>query len=154
MLHDTIKEFYAQIPKGTRILALDVGEKRVGLALSDATLTIGSPHSTFTRQGKKKDLAVMRAIIDDRNVSAIVIGLPKHMNGDEGESCAMVRWLGDKILTQWKIAVYYQDERLSTAAVNRAMMEGDLNRKKRAALDDQLAASYILQTVLESIRNL
>lgn len=152
MIHTILKEFLHALPPRGRLLGLDVGEKRVGIALSDTTRTIATPYSTLVRQGKNKDIPAIRTIIAEHEICGIVIGLPLHMDGTEGKSCEMARQFAKHLLKALDIAVYFQDERLSTAAVSRALKEGDVSRKKRAALDDKLAASYILQTALEGMR--
>lgn len=155
MLCDTLQAFAETLPKNTRLLGLDVGEKRIGLAVSDANRSIGSPHSTLTRQGKKKDIPALRRLMEEYNVGGIVVGLPKNMDGSEGASCEEVRrFVGHLAKAVVATPIYLQDERLSTAAVNRAMKEAEMNRKKRASLDDQLAASYILQGVLDALKYL
>lgn len=154
MLCETIDQFAASLPKNQRLLGLDIGEKRIGLALSDYTRNIGTPHSTMVRQGKKKDIALLKGMVEEFEVAGFVLGLPKHMNGSEGESCEMVRRFAGHLGKALKLPIFLQDERLSTAAVNRAMLEADMNRKKRAGLDDQLAASYILQSALDALKHL
>lgn len=154
MLCDTLQAFAETLPKNTRLLGLDVGEKRIGLAVSDAMRHIGSPHSTLTRQGKKKDIPALRRLMEEYNIGGIVVGLPKNMDGSEGTSCEEVRRFVGHLEKAVATPIYLQDERLSTAAVNRAMKEAEMNRKKRASLDDQLAASYILQGVLDALKYL
>lgn len=151
MLHATLNEFLTSLPPKGRLLGLDIGEKRVGIALSDTTRTIATPYNTLTRQGKNKDIPAIRAIVTEHEVCGIVIGLPQNMDGTEGKSCEMARQFGRHILKQWDIPLYFQDERLSTAAVTRALKEGEVSRRKRAGLDDKLAAGYLLQTALDAL---
>lgn len=152
MLYTMLKEFFDTLPPKTRLLGFDVGEKRVGIAMSDVTRTIATPYSTLTRQGKNTDIPAIKAIAREHEIGGLVIGLPLNMDGSEGKSCEMARQFGKHILKQWDIPIYFQDERLSTAAVTRALKEGDVSRKKRSEVDDKLAASYILQTTLDAMR--
>lgn len=154
MIYASLKEFLDVLPPKGRLLGLDVGEKRVGIALSDTTRTIATAYGTLTRQGKNKDIPVLRAIDTEHGICGVVVGLPRNMDGTEGKSCEMARQFGKHILKQWEIPVYFQDERLSTAAVTRALIEGDVSRKKRSQMDDKLAASYLLQTALDSLKKL
>lgn len=154
MIYTSLQEFFITLPPKGRLLGFDVGEKRVGIALSDATRTIASPYGTLVRKGKNTDVPLIRTMIAEYEVCGVVVGLPKNMDGSEGKSCEMARQFGKHILKQCDMPMYFQDERLSTAAVTRALTEGEVSRKKRAGLDDKLAASYILQTLLDSARHL
>ncbi len=152
MLYANLREFLEVLPPKGRLLGFDVGEKRVGIAMSDTTRTIATAYGTLTRLGKNQDVPKIRAIVNEHEICGMVIGLPRNMDGTEGKSCEMARQFGKHILKQWDIPVYFQDERLSTAAVTRALKEGEVSRKKRSELDDKLAAGYLLQTTLDSMK--
>lgn len=153
MIHSTLPEFFAALPSNRRLLGLDVGSKRVGLAISDTTRMIASAYGTLERMSFSKDMGKLNALIQEHSIGGVVIGLPKNMDGSEGESCTMVRAFGEKLHKKCPdIAIFYHDERMSTAAVNRTLIEADLTRKKRATLDDKMAAAYILQGVLDGGR--
>lgn len=137
-----------------RLLGLDVGTKTVGLALSDMGYIIASPYKTLDRKGWKQDLPFLLKLIEDQNVIACVIGLPINMDGSEGERCDYVREFGNKLHEVTSIPILYWDERLSTVAVERMLIEADLSRKRRGQVVDKLAASYILQGTLDRIRNM
>jgi len=137
-----------------RLLGLDVGTKTVGLALSDMSYTIASPYQTLERKGWKQDLPFLANLIKQQTIIACVIGLPINMDGSEGERCAYVRDFGEKLLEAVDVPIIYWDERLSTVAVQRMLIEADMSRKRRGEVVDKLAASYILQGVLDRLRNM
>ncbi len=131
------------------ILGLDLGAKTVGLAISDLSHTIASPLETLGR-GKFKDTArQLQAIIDERAVCALVIGLPLNMDGSEGPRVQSTRQFAANILAEIDIDICFWDERLSTHAVESMMIEADLSRARRKQLVDKLAATYILQGCLD-----
>ncbi len=147
-----LAEMRAQISPGQRILGFDVGAKTIGLALADATLTIASPLEILRRTKFTKDAERIKALIDEHNVGGLVIGLPVNMNGSEGPRCQSVRQFAANLLGKFDIAVAFWDERLSTAAVERMMVEEiDLSRKRRGELVDKLAAAWILQGALDAM---
>lgn len=152
MIAHTIQQFAGSLVVGQRLLGLDIGLKKVGIALSDTTLTIATPYTTLIRQSFSKDTAAIFAVIDQHAVTGLVAGLPMTMIGEEGKSAVMVRELAAKLLKKRDIPLYFQDERFSTAAVTRALNESTLTRKKKETLDDKMAASYILQGVLDQLR--
>ncbi len=137
-----------------RLMALDVGEKTVGLALGTTALALASPLETIRRTRFAADAQRIFALADEHGVDALVIGLPVNMDGSEGRRCQSVRQFASDLLARRDIAAAFWDERLSTAAVTRAMIEADLSRRKRAEAVDRLAAAYILQGALDRIRNL
>ena len=135
-----------------RILGLDVGTKTIGLALSDATRIVATPHRTIKRTKFKEDAGILRAIIDDMDVDALVIGLPVSMDGTEGPRCQSVRQFAANLLETIDLPTAFWDERLSTAAVERMLIsEADMSRKRRAQVVDKAAAAYILQGALDAI---
>lgn len=140
--------------KRGRLLGMDVGTKTVGLALSDMGFVIASPYQTLDRKGWKYDLPFLLKLIEEQKVIACVIGLPINMDGSEGERCDYVREFGNKVLEVTAVPILYWDERLSTVAVQRMLIEADLSRKRRGEVVDKLAASYILQGTLDRIRNM
>ena len=135
-----------------RILGLDVGTKTIGLALSDATRIVATPHRTIKRTKFKEDAGILRAIIDDMDVDALVIGLPVSMDGTEGPRCQSVRQFAANLLETIDLPTAFWDERLSTAAVERMLIsEADMSRKRRAQVVDKAAAAYILQGALDAM---
>ena len=137
-----------------RILGLDMGSKTIGLALSDVTRTVATPLRTIRRTKFAKDAGVLRSVIDEMGVDALVIGLPLSMDGTEGPRCQSVRQFAADLLETIDIPAAFWDERLSTAAVERMLIgEADLSRQRRAQLVDKAAAAYILQGALDALSN-
>jgi putative Holliday junction resolvase len=147
-----IEEFASALPPRGAILGLDVGTKTVGLAISDITRTIATSLHTLRRTKFTTDAAALLALAAEREVAGFVIGLPVNFNGTEGpraQSCrAFARNLG--ALTALPIAFW--DERLSTAAAERMLIEADASRKRRAEVIDAVAAGYILQGALDRMK--
>jgi putative Holliday junction resolvase len=145
-LHDMVLE------QGQRLMGLDVGSKTIGVALSDLGRTIATPNVTIRRRKFKADAALLRGLIEEHEVGGLVIGLPLNMDGSEGPRCQATRQFAANLLEKRDLPIAFQDERLSTAAVERMLVtEMDLTRKRRAELIDKLAAAYILQTFLERL---
>lgn len=142
-------ELKALLGRRECLLGLDVGSKTVGLAISDSGLVVASPLETIRRKTFDRDCERMEAIIAERKIGGLIIGLPINMNGSEGERCTATRKFADALLGRIDLPAAYWDERLSTAAVERAMIEADLSRAKRAKIVDKLAAAYILQGALD-----
>lgn len=148
-----MEAFEAALPP-QRLLGLDVGEKTIGLALSDALRMIATPMETIARGKFSKDLEALRTIIKKENVGGMVIGYPINMDGTEGPRCQSIRQFARNCDAQLSLPVLLWDERLSTVAAERAMLEADLSRQKRDALVDKMAASYILQGALDRLHHL
>jgi putative Holliday junction resolvase len=143
-----------EIEKGKRLLGFDVGEKTIGLALSDTTLTVATPLDTLKR-GRFLDVAeAIDVIVARQGVGGFVVGLPINMDGSEGPRAQATRAFAQNLLMAISLPLAFWDERLSTAAVERSMLEADLSRARRAALVDKAAAAYILQGFLEHLRML
>ncbi|HEX7005758.1 MAG TPA: Holliday junction resolvase RuvX [Alphaproteobacteria bacterium] len=149
----TPSELKRMLPRGGRLLGLDVGTKTIGLAISDPGLTVATPVETIRRTKFTADAERLRALIAERGIGGLVIGLPVNMNGTEGPRAQSVRQFAANLLARFDIPLAFWDERLSTAAVTRAMLEADLSRKRRAALVDKAAAAYILQGALDALRH-
>jgi len=135
-----------------RLLGLDLGTKTIGLALSDTTWAIATPLETIRRRKFTLDAERLFALIDEHRVGGLVLGLPFNMDGTEGPRCQSTRAFADNVATKREIPIAFQDERLSTAAVQRMLVdEMDSTRKRRAELVDKLAAAYILQGFLDRL---
>ncbi len=147
-----ISELKSLIKRGDRLLGLDIGTKTIGLAIADATHTIASPMDTIRRTKFTKDAEELFKVIDGRQVGALVLGLPLNMDGSEGPRCQSVRQFAANLLQKRDLEMAFWDERLSTAAVTRTLLEADASRKRRDELVDKLAASYILQGALDMMR--
>jgi putative pre-16S rRNA nuclease len=139
------------IRPGERLLGLDVGTKTVGMALSDTTLLVATPLDTIRRRRFREDVARILAEIDRHGVGAVVVGLPLALDGRDSRRTQGVRQFARNLMAVRNLPVALWDERLSTAAVERAMIAADLTRKRRAELVDKVAAAYILQGLLDRI---
>ncbi len=137
-----------------RLLGLDVGTKTIGLAVSDTIGMTASPVETIARTKFTADAARLATIIAERKIGGLVIGLPINMDGSEGPRCQSTRQFAANLLTKLDLPMAFWDERLSTAAVERQMIEADMSRKRRAETVDKAAAAYILQGALERLRRL
>lgn len=137
-----------------RLLGLDVGTKTIGLAISDAIGMSATPVETIRRSKFTADADRLFQIVTARHVAALVVGLPVNMDGTEGPRCQSVRHFAINLLGKRDLPITFWDERLSTAAVERAMIEADLSRKRRAELIDKAAAAYILEGALNRLRRL
>lgn len=134
-----------------RLIGLDLGEKTIGIALSDPQLTVASPLSTRRKSKFTDDFAALIALMTEHHAGGLVIGLPLNMNGTEGPSAQSARAFARNFTTRSDLPVLLWDERLSTAAVTRALISADASRKKRAVLVDKLAAAYLLQGALDAL---
>ncbi|MFQ5953492.1 MAG: Holliday junction resolvase RuvX [Kiloniellales bacterium] len=142
----------AALGPGRRLLALDVGAKTIGLAISDGGLKVASPLETIRRTGFVRDVQALERLIDERRVGGLVVGLPVNMDGSEGRRCRSVRQFVTDLDRHIDLPVAFWDERLSTAAVERVLVqEADLSRRRRARVVDKMAAAYILQAALDSL---
>ncbi len=137
-----------------RYMALDVGDRTIGVAISDPLFIMAQGHSTIFRETLEKDLDSLKEIITKENIIKIIIGLPKNMNNSIGLQ-------GEKVLTfvndlknfllenKLDIEIVMQDERLTTVSAERILIEGNMSRKKRKQVIDKVAATYILQSYLD-----
>ena len=135
-----------------RLLGLDVGARTVGLAVGEPAPGLATPLETIRRTRFSADARRLSALIDQHRIDALVIGLPVNMDGGEGPRCQSVRQFAANLLAGRDLPVGFWDERLSTAAVTRAMIEADVSRRRRAAAVDKLAACYILQGAMDFLR--
>jgi putative Holliday junction resolvase len=140
----------ASLAREQRLLGLDVGTKTVGLALSDVGRSIATPFDTIRRGKFAADAKALFAIVEAQGVGGLVLGLPLSMDGTEGPRCQSVRQFATNLLAVRDIPLAFWDERLSTAAVTRTLIEADTSRARRAELVDKLAAAYILQGFLDA----
>ena len=148
-------QFAASIPPMGALMGLDFGTKTIGVAVSDGLRTVATPLMTVKRKKFTTDAEALVAIVQDRDVGGLVLGLPKNMDGSEGPRAqstrAFLRNLGRHPGLDALPALLW-DERLSTVAAERALLEADTSRKRRAEVIDHVAASYILQGVLDRLR--
>lgn len=145
-------ELPRRLTGGNRLLGLDLGEKTIGMAISDSGRRVAAPVDTLRRGKFKKDATDLLHLCADRGVGGLVIGLPINMNGSEGPRCESVRQFAANLIeiADYTGPIAFWDERLSTAAVERVMIdEADLSRKRRAKSVDRMAAAFILQGALD-----
>ena len=139
------------LPSGKRLLGVDLGTKTIGLALSDVTRTVATPFETLMRVKLTADAGKIAAIVAKHEVGGLVIGLPINMDGSDGPMAQRARQFARDMAERLKLPVALWDERLTTAAVERGMIEADFSRKKRARLIDSAAAAYMLQGALDRL---
>ena len=132
-------------------MGLDLGDKTIGVALSDGVLSVASPFETIRRRKFGLDAARLLEIVADRDVGGIILGLPRNMDGSEGPRCQSTRAFARNLEKFTDLPIGFWDERLSTAAAEKALLEADATRKRRAEVIDNIAASYILQGVLDRL---
>lgn len=138
-----------QFPKIGAVLGLDPGTKTIGIAVSDSRRSIASGVTTLTRSKFAKDASELFALYDQRNCTAIVLGLPVQMDGLEGPRAQSVRAFARNLIQIRDVPILLWDERLSTSAVERTLIEAGTRRSKRKTVIDKLAAIYILQGALD-----
>jgi putative Holliday junction resolvase len=149
-----ITDLAAALPPGGRLLGLDLGSKTIGLALSDTLLMAATPLVTLQRARFRDDAAVLQRLRSQHGVAGLILGLPLNMDGSEGPRVQATRAFARNLLAIDDPLLCFWDERLSTAAVTRGMIEADLSRRRRAELIDRAAAAYILQGALDRLARL
>ena len=154
MIFDDIAGFAAALPKGRGLLGLDLGTKTIGVALSDRLLSVASPLETIKRKKFGIDAARLLEIAGEREAGGLILGLPRNMDGSEGPRCQSTRAFARNIEKLTDLPIGFWDERLSTVAAERALLEADATRKRRAEVIDNVAASYILQGALDRLRHM
>ena len=140
-----------RLPAKGALMGLDLGTRTIGIAITDPERMLASPRETIRRTKLKADLAHLFRLIEDEAIAAVVIGLPLNMDGSEGPRCQATRQFATDLLKARDIDLVLWDERLSTVAVTRTMLEADLSRERRAEVVDKMAAAYILQGFLDGL---
>lgn len=137
---------------GARLMGLDIGTKTIGLATSDVSLTIASPLRTLKRARRfHENAAALDAVVEAHGIGGLVVGLPVNMDGSEGPRCQSVRQFAENLLQHEDIPLAFWDERWSTMAVTRTLLDADMSRRRRAEVVDKMAAAYILQGFLDHL---
>jgi putative holliday junction resolvase len=150
----SLKTLVASLPKGARLLGVDLGEKTIGLALSDVERRIATPLETIRRRKFTPDAQHIRTLALRLQVGGLVLGLPLNMDGSEGPRVQATRSFARNLKPILDLPVVFWDERLSTAAVTRALLDADASRARRGEVVDKMAAAYILQGALDRLRSL
>ena len=148
----TLPAAVAAIPADRRLMGLDLGTKTIGVATSDRTRMIATPVETITRKKFTQDAERLLAIAAAENIGLLVLGLPVNMDGTEGPRCQSTRAFARNFARLSPVPIVFWDERLSTAAVERMLIQADASRAKRDQVIDKLAAAWILQAALDSLR--
>jgi putative Holliday junction resolvase len=139
------------VAQGRRLMGLDLGTKTIGLALSDVMWTIATPLETIRRVKFTPDVEALLALAARHDAGALVMGLPKNLDGTEGPRAQSTRAFVRNLVPKTALPIAFWDERLSTAAVTRTLLEADASRARRAELVDKMAAAYILQGALDRL---
>ena len=140
------------LPPEARLLGLDVGTKTIGLALSDVTRSIATPYETIRRTKFTSDAKILVDIVGKMEVGGLIIGLPINLDGSEGPRAQSTRAFARNLAKHIDLPMAFWDERLSTAAVERHLIEAGASRKRRAEVVDRMAAAYILQGALDRLK--
>lgn len=151
MIFEDIEGLAGAVPSGRGLLGLDLGTKTIGVALSDRLLSVASPLETIKRKKFGLDAARLLEIAETREAGGIILGLPRNMDGSEGPRCQSTRAFARNLENLTDLPITFWDERLSTVAAERALLEADATRKRRAEVIDNVAASYILQGALDRL---
>lgn len=154
MICESIEEFAAALPPMTALAGLDLGTKTIGVAVSDSFRQVATPLETIKRKKFTLDAERLLEIAKDRQLGGLVLGLPRNMDGSEGPRCQSTRAFARNLEKLTSLPIGFWDERLSTVAAERALLEADTSRKRRAEVIDHVAAGYILQGVLDRLRHL
>ncbi len=149
-----LSEIGAFLQPGQRLLGLDLGEKTIGLALSDSSRSIATPMKTLKRGKFTTDAAILIALVAEHGIGALIAGLPLNMDGSNGPSAQSARAFARNFAKISETPIVLWDERLSTAAVTRTLLDADASRRRRDEVVDKMAAGYILQGVLDRLRYL
>ncbi len=152
MIIDDIGALGAETADRTCLLGLDLGDKTIGMAVSDDGKRIATPLDTIRRTKFTKDAEALLKVIADYRIGGIVIGLPVNMDGTEGPRCQSARQFGANLSGKTDVPIGFWDERTSTQAVERHLIAQDVTRKRRAQVVDKMAAQFILQGALDYLR--
>ena len=154
MIHDQIETFVTALPGFGALAGLDLGDKTIGVAVSDTMRGVATPLSTIRRKKFGVDAQALLAIVAERDIAGLVLGLPRNMDGSEGPRCQSTRAFARNLTQLTDLPITFWDERLSTVAAEKALLEADTSRRRRAEVIDHVAASYILQGALDRMRML
>jgi|TARA_B110000908_G_scaffold82851_1_gene99219 putative Holliday junction resolvase len=152
MILDDVAEFNAALTPMRPVIGLDLGTVTIGLAVSDTFLGVASPLETIKRKKFGIDAARLLEVMEKRQICGLVLGLPRNMDGSEGPRCQATRAFARNLEKLWAGPITYWDERLSTVAAERVLLEADTSRKRRAEVIDHVAAGFILQGLLDRLR--
>ncbi|WP_375259814.1 Holliday junction resolvase RuvX [Citreimonas sp.] len=154
MIHEEITDFAAALRPMQALAGLDLGDKTIGVAVSDSMRAVASPLQTIRRRKFTLDAEALLAVLQQRGIGGLILGLPHNMDGSEGPRCQSTRAFARNFSRLWDGPIGFWDERLSTVAAERALLEADTSRRRRAEVIDHVAAAYILQGALDRLAHL
>ena len=152
MIYEDVYEFSNELQSNNSLIGLDLGTKTIGVAVSDTILSVATPIKTIKRKKFSLDANHLLGIISNKNCCGIIIGLPKNMDGSEGPRAQSTRAFARNFSAKTELPITFWDERLSTVAAKKALLEADTTRKRRAEVIDHVAAAYILQGFLDRLK--
>ena len=152
MIYEDVYEFSNELQSNNSLIGLDLGTKTIGVAVSDTILSVATPIKTIKRKKFSLDANHLLGIISNKNCCGIIIGLPKNMDGSEGPRAQSTRAFARNFSAKTELPITFWDERLSTVAAEKALLEADTTRKRRAEVIDHVAAAYILQGFLDRLK--
>ncbi|UZD92468.1 Holliday junction resolvase RuvX [Cognatishimia activa] len=153
-IFESIEDNAAEMPQMQALAGLDLGTKTIGVAVSDSFQSIATPLHTIKRKKFTQDAQQLLDIIKERNIGALILGLPLNMDGSEGPRVQSTRAFARNLAQLTSLPIFLWDERLSTVAAERALLEADTSRKRRSEVIDHVAAGYILQGALDRLAHL
>ena len=152
MIHEEVSAFAKAIQPDHSLIGLDLGTKTIGVAVSDTILSVATPIKTIKRKKFSIDAELLLGVISNKSCCGVIIGLPKNMDGSEGPRAQSTRAFARNFSVKTNLPITFWDERLSTVAAEKALLEADTTRKRRAEVIDHVAAAYILQGFLDRLR--
>ena len=150
-VEDDFNAFLTALPASGALAGLDFGEKTIGIAVSDLRRQVATPLSTIRRVKFTDDAAALLALVTARGIAGLILGLPRNMDGSEGPRAQATRAFARNLSRLTTLPIGFWDERLSTVAAERALLEADTSRKRRSEVIDHVAAGYILQGALDRL---
>ena len=152
MIYEDVSEFANKLHSNNSLIGLDLGTKTIGVAVSDTILSVATPIKTIKRKKFSADADQLLGIISIKNCCGVIVGLPKNMDGSEGPRAQSTRAFARNFSAKTQLPITFWDERLSTVAAEKALLEADTTRKRRAEVIDHVAAAYILQGFLDRLK--
>ena len=152
MIYEDVSKFGNELQSNNSLIGLDLGTKTIGVAVSDIILSVATPIKTIKRKKFSTDADQLLRIISIKNCCGVVVGLPKNMDGSEGPRAQSTRAFARNFSAKTLLPITFWDERLSTVAAEKALLEADTTRKRRAEVIDHVAAAYILQGFLDRLK--
>ena len=154
MIFDAPEDFAGALPPMGALAGLDLGTQTIGVAVSDRMRSVATPLETIRRKKFTADAEALLALLSAREIGGLVLGLPRNMDGTEGPRCQSTRAFARNLSRLTDLPITFWDERLSTVAAERALLEADTTRKRRAEVIDHVAAAYILQGLLDRMQHM